>query len=136
MISRRKSTQVHQGLERPPVFVDESKYVQQHLANERTFLAWIRTIISILGVGFVTTTLHFEFGNRLHSNADLLIKLIGLFTIVFGFVASVFAAVSYLQKREGINHSGFHSTGICVIFVGSSVAAVLIAMACYMALAY
>lgn len=35
------------------------KYAQQHLANERTYLAWIRTAISITGVGFLTTSLHF-----------------------------------------------------------------------------
>ncbi|GEO26066.1 hypothetical protein AAC03nite_18510 [Alicyclobacillus acidoterrestris] len=39
---------------------NEAKYVQQHLANERTFLAWIRTSIAIMGVGFVTTSLYFE----------------------------------------------------------------------------
>jgi putative membrane protein len=26
--------------------------VQQHLANERTYLAWIRTAITVIGLGF------------------------------------------------------------------------------------
>ena len=26
-------------------------YTQQHLANERTYLAWIRTAIAIIGIG-------------------------------------------------------------------------------------
>ncbi|MDF9760288.1 hypothetical protein OKW24_002061 [Peribacillus simplex] len=37
---------------------NQLKYAQQHLANERTFLAWIRTVIAIVGVGFLTTSLH------------------------------------------------------------------------------
>ncbi|GAA3316757.1 hypothetical protein GCM10020331_013700 [Ectobacillus funiculus] len=39
------------------------QYAQQHLANERTYLAWIRTAISIIGVGFLTTSLHFTIKN-------------------------------------------------------------------------
>lgn len=38
----------------------DSKYIQQHLANERTYLARIRTRITIIGVGFLITNLHFS----------------------------------------------------------------------------
>ncbi|MEK4536532.1 DUF202 domain-containing protein [Peribacillus sp. FSL K6-1552] len=31
---------------------DSVKFAQQHLANERTYLAWIRTSVSNVGVGF------------------------------------------------------------------------------------
>ena len=31
----------------------EDKKATEHLANERTFLAWVRTSIAIIGVGFV-----------------------------------------------------------------------------------
>jgi putative membrane protein len=31
----------------------ETKYVHQHLASDRTFLAWIGTAIAIFGVGFL-----------------------------------------------------------------------------------
>ena len=30
-----------------------SKYIQQHLANERTYLAWVRTCITMVGLGFL-----------------------------------------------------------------------------------
>ncbi|MCL6443827.1 MAG: DUF202 domain-containing protein [Alicyclobacillus sp.] len=137
MNSEREPTQDQQRSTVPPRdSVDEWKYVQQHLANERTFLAWVRTTISILGVGFVTTTLHFELRKELHPYGDVLIELIGLFTLVLSLVMSAFATISYLNKRRGINNFGFHSTGIFVVFVSSSIAAILIAMACYMAFAY
>ncbi|MGR5908007.1 DUF202 domain-containing protein [Bacillus paranthracis] len=37
------------------------KYAQQHLANERTYLAWIRTAISITGVGFFNDFIAFYY---------------------------------------------------------------------------
>ncbi|WP_241663292.1 DUF202 domain-containing protein [Peribacillus simplex] len=41
---------------------NQLKYAQQHLANERAFLAWVRTVIAIVGVGFLATSLHFTIG--------------------------------------------------------------------------
>ncbi|WP_082220443.1 YidH family protein [Domibacillus robiginosus] len=38
-----------------------SAFIQQHLANERTYLAWIRTSIAIIGIGFLISNLHFNF---------------------------------------------------------------------------
>ena len=38
----------------------ESKYVQQHLANERTFLAWVRTGIAMAGIGFLAASFGFH----------------------------------------------------------------------------
>ncbi|MDU0205380.1 YidH family protein [Paenibacillus sp. MAH-36] len=38
----------------------ESKLVQQHLANERTFLAWVRTGIATIGLGFLATGIVFR----------------------------------------------------------------------------
>jgi putative membrane protein len=36
------------------------KYVQQHLANERTFLAWVRTAITVIGLGFLAAGVVFR----------------------------------------------------------------------------
>lgn len=41
----------------------ESKYVQQHLANERTFLAWVRTGIASIGLGFLASGIVFRATN-------------------------------------------------------------------------
>jgi len=34
--------------------VDTSR-TQQHLANQRTFLAWLRTAVALFGLGFVVS---------------------------------------------------------------------------------
>lgn len=110
--------------------------IQQHLANERTFLAWIRTVVSILGVGFVTATLHFELGGGVRPTADGVIKGIGFITLFLAFVSAAFSAASYLDKRHGINTASFRSTGSFVVFVSVILVLVMIAMIFYMALAY
>ena len=37
----------------PPAVIGEDKRATEYLANERTFLAWIRTSIAVIGAGFV-----------------------------------------------------------------------------------
>ena len=32
---------------------NESRHVSDHLANERTLLAWVRTAVTLIGLGFV-----------------------------------------------------------------------------------
>lgn len=76
------------------------KYAQQHLANERTFLAWIRTVIAIVGVGFLTTSLHFTIGVHRDSRIDLISIVLGMFTCALGLVITVLATFGYLQKKN------------------------------------
>ena len=39
--------------ETPHATIDESKRATEYLANERTFLAWIRTSVAVVSLGFV-----------------------------------------------------------------------------------
>lgn len=118
------------------IHIDESKHIQQHLANERTFIAWIRTIISILGVGFVTTTLHFELTGGRHPQADMLIKVIGMVTLLLSFISTIFSVRNYLKKRTGINTNSFHSTSQFAVFLSLSLVVILIVMATYLVFVY
>ncbi|WP_067927874.1 YidH family protein [Alicyclobacillus shizuokensis] len=115
---------------------EESKYVQQHLANERTFLAWIRTIIAILGIGFVTTSLHFELARDMHPFSDALIRGIGLFTIFIALAAAFYACWSYLHKRRGINSDQFQSAFRFPVFLSACLILMLLAMVVYLLTAY
>jgi uncharacterized membrane protein YidH (DUF202 family) len=38
---------------------NEEQRSQQHLANERTFLSWLRTCIALIGLGFIAARLGF-----------------------------------------------------------------------------
>ncbi|KGR85792.1 YidH family protein [Lysinibacillus odysseyi] len=84
------------------------KYAQQHLANERTYLAWIRTAISIVGVGFLATSLHFTIGNIRDPLIDTLSVLVGIFACMFGFIIIITTTRNYKKKRRYIIEEKFY----------------------------
>ncbi|MBA4496342.1 YidH family protein [Paenactinomyces guangxiensis] len=99
----------------------DSKYIQQHLANERTYLAWVRTAITIMGVGYLAAKLHF-FSTMVSSDTgNLLAQLIGLAAIIVGVIIIVYATVNYSAKRRGINSQTFIAPSASLIFFTGSV---------------
>ncbi|HDR5272410.1 DUF202 domain-containing protein [Bacillus thuringiensis] len=57
----------------------DSKYMQQHLANERTYLAWLRTVISVSDLGFLVANLHLAVRKELPAlNNKIIIDLSNL----------------------------------------------------------
>ncbi|HLO12653.1 MAG TPA: DUF202 domain-containing protein [Pseudoneobacillus sp.] len=102
----------------------DSKYIQQHLANERTYLAWIRTAIAIIGVGFLVTNLHFNMMSSLSPIGDLLANLIGIASVGLGIVTILMATIVYLRKVTTINQQTFTASkkyiitlSILIIFI-------------------
>lgn len=95
------------------------KYAQQHLANERTYLAWIRTAISITGVGFLTTSLHFT--TKMSSNVYMnsLVIILGIFACVIGVITSVLSTIQYTRKRKEIADGIFTASNQSIIFVST-----------------
>ncbi|WP_100371836.1 YidH family protein [Bacillus sp. FJAT-45037] len=105
--------------------MDESKYIQQHLANERTYLAWVRTAIAIIGIGFLATTLHFN--TPMHEYVDFVLAIfISLFSLMLGLFTIVLATTIYYRNRKAINTQTFHSSYKLIISMTSVVIAVLI----------
>lgn len=86
---------------------NQLKYAQQHLANERTYLAWIRTAISIVGIGFLATSLHFTIGNTRNSIIDTLSIILGMFACFFGIVLIIITTKNYHEKRKQIIEDSF-----------------------------
>ncbi|WP_434547743.1 YidH family protein [Peribacillus frigoritolerans] len=96
---------------------NQLKYAQQHLANERTFLAWVRTVIAIVGVGFLATSLHFTIGVHRDPRIDLISIVLGMFACALGLVITVLATIGYLQKKRQINEGTFRPTSAHVILI-------------------
>ena len=95
------------------------KYAQQHLANERTYLAWIRTAISITGVGFLTTSMHFTIKISSVSYINTLVIVLGIFACVVGFITGVLSTIQYSRKRKEIQEGLFIPSIHSIIFVSS-----------------
>ncbi|MDR6124506.1 putative membrane protein [Bacillus sp. SLBN-46] len=98
---------------------DSVKYAQQHLANERTYLAWIRTAISITGVGFLTTSLHFTIKISSNHYINTLVIILGIFACTIGFITCVLSTIQYTRKRLEITGGIYTPSNHSIIFVSS-----------------
>lgn len=93
------------------------KYAQQHLANERTYLAWIRTAVSITGVGFLTTSLHFTIKINANHFINSLAIFLGIFACIVGIITGIMSTVQYSRKRTAINEGIFLPSNYSVTFL-------------------
>ena len=98
---------------------DSVTYAQQHLANERTYLAWIRTAVSITGVGFLTTSLHFTIKISSNHYINTLVIILGIFACVIGFITCVLSTIQYTRKRMEIKGGIYTPSNHSIIFVSS-----------------
>lgn len=98
---------------------DSVKYAQQHLANERTYLAWIRTAISITGVGFLTTSLHFTTKISSKPYINTLVIILGIYACGIGVITSVLSTIQYTRKRKEIAGGIFTPSNQSILFVSS-----------------
>ena len=94
-----------------------------HLANERTFLAWIRTSISVVVFGFVVA----KFGitlrellsvqNRSAQESGMSLA-IGLAFMLFGVFLSLAALLRYRNTRRRLEGGGFKPAGGIITVLG------------------
>lgn len=106
-------------------------YTQQHLANERTYLAWIRTAISIVGVGFLATSLHFTMGIVRNPFVDLFTIILGIFACVFGLVIIFTATRTYREKRQQIIQETFYSSNLRISMISTMLSIMIIMVIIY-----
>ncbi|WP_035301108.1 YidH family protein [Brevibacillus thermoruber] len=97
----------------------DSKFVQQHLANERTFLAWIRTSITIVGLGFLAVGVVFR-TSPYTQLGHLISSIVGIGSVLFGTVLVILSTKEYLKKRAGINNETFLSSKALLLMVATS----------------
>ena len=106
---------------------------QQHLANERTFLSWLRTSIALIGLGFIVARFGLflrEFGlvvrNVNDGNSSAAVSLfgyyqssiIGISIIILGLALVVLALRNYMTTRSYIE-KGFYIPSKFSVFAAS-----------------
>ncbi len=95
---------------------------RDHLANERTFLAWFRTAISLLGFGIVIAKLRFlEGGAGLAPGAGVRSIHLGLAFAVGGLLTLVLAAWQFHRTKRSIDDGAYQSP-VAVILAFSAIA--------------
>ena len=97
-----------------PRHIGTSKKVTDHLANQRTFLAWIRTGLATITFGFVVERFGLllrELGIKIGLTEVLPIHYSSFFGVsltVLGVIMMIVALVEFLQIRRSIDSESFH----------------------------
>ena len=83
--------------------------LRDHLANERTFLAWMRTAITIVGLGFVVAKfgilLREVGGGHVHILTARAGAIVGTLLVLSGVLTAGLATFKFLTTRRDIERS-------------------------------
>lgn len=96
---------------------------REHLANERTFLAWVRTSIALMGFGFVIVkfTLFLKEISLLLETKDVSPKeysaIVGVIMVALGVILVVLAFFQYKKYEKQLNSNSYVSSSILTLFV-------------------
>ena len=97
---------------------NQNPNISNHLANERTFLAWIRTSIGLMAFGFVVVKFSL-FVSQVSSllGKDNLIQnrgysaVVGIILVAVGMITSVLSYARYRKTQKQISEGNYsHST--------------------------
>ncbi len=91
----------------------EPTRTREHLANERTLLAWVRTAIAFIGLGFVIARFglflrQLAFERQAPVPADTALSgLLGIGLVLAGVAITVLSAVRFVRARAQIEAGRF-----------------------------
>lgn len=109
-------------LPKPSAMAENSNRARDHLANERTFLAWVRTSVAIVVFGFAIGRFAIamrqltEFQGHASRNTGLSVWL-GMSAMLAGVIMAVAGLVRYRKTRAQLEAGAFEPAGFVVDLV-------------------
>ena len=100
--------------------------VRDHLANERTVLAWQRTALAVVGIGFVVD--RFALGP---AGPTLLGSVLGTLLVVIGAAVSVVGAYRFVRTEREIDTKTYRPAILAHLVLTGAVVAGAIAIAAF-----
>jgi len=103
------------------LLTSKKQNVNDHLANERTLLAWVRTAIGIMAFGFVVAKsslfikqLSLILGNHESANKSILNEFgysgpIGILLVLAGALSLLFGLLRYRETGRQIDNNDFQN---------------------------
>ena len=135
MVVEQTQAQRDAGAPPPPLHPSaESARAREHLANERTLLAWSRTSLTLIGLGFVVA----RFGLFLRelestTSGPHLSVVIGIALVVAGLTAGVVSVVRFFRVRRQIDAGAFRAEYWPELMLAAFIVVLGVAMAVYLA---
>jgi len=123
--------------DKPPAAGENSNLVRDHLANERTLLAWVRPGVALVAFGFaigrfaLATRQFMQIQGRAASTAGLSVWF-GTVAILAGVVLTLTGLLRYRRTRTQLEAGKFEPAGFAVDLVGILVAFFGLALAIYL----
>ena len=117
----------------------ENGKVSDHLANERTFLAWIRTSIGIIAFGFVVVKFTLFIKQiALLLGKDVVIhqhgysSFIGILLVGVGAVTTALSYSRYLRIKKQLDDNSYKSTSMLITTLTVLILLISIALVTYL----
>jgi putative membrane protein len=121
-----------------PKHVGISRRVTDHLANQRTFLAWVRTGLATITLGFVVSRFGLflrELGYKIGLKEILPISYSSFFGVtltILGVIIMIVALIEFLQIRRSIDSEHFHPEAAYSVILTILVSLIGILLAIYL----
>lgn len=111
-----------------PQQIKKSAGPTDHLANERTFLAWIRTSIALMGFGFVIVKfalfikqISLALGEKSIVQSKGYSAIIGVLMVAFGGIMATLAYVRYRNIQKQLNANTYFPSNWLSVLVTLSI---------------
>ena len=115
------------------------KKVNDHLANERTFLAWIRTSIAIMGFGFIVFKFSLfvrQISLMIGENTSLpptgYSATIGIVLVILGMMVTLLAFFTYLKTKKQIETERYDGYSPSVFIITGFIVLISIVLVAYL----
>lgn len=102
---------------------------RDHLANERTFLAWIRTALGLIGLGFVVSRMGLflhelaSASEDLHAHRGSEFAMAGAAILIFGVILTLWSGYAYERTRRAIDAQTYQPSSRTVFTISFIVSA-------------
>lgn len=124
----------------PPVRDDKKMMTNEHLANERTLLAWIRTAIGIMAFGFVVVKfslfirqMSLVMGKSYTVRSQGYSGPVGILLVILGALALVVGLIRYYRTNRQLETGRFHQRSLSLYVFAAGMLVVSIVLILYLA---
>lgn len=122
------------------IMMNENNKTSDHLANERTFLAWLRTSVALMGFGLILVkfsvflkqiSLVSTDRQIIHSQNEYS-GLTGLVLVAAGVIILIFSYLNYKKTRKKISENLFIGNNSLILMVTILILSISIFLIAYL----